>query len=177
MKKKSIELFEELVRLWGKYGKASFSELSDLLKEEDFIKINIDILSRLPRTMKSRKISRSVQGKNTAERLTQRIDSIQIKNPEKAEILTFLYQRLLSKEILPTLKQLNNYMFDHHFSNVISSRRDQAITRLMNVLLDMDVYELQKIRDAIPQTPIDDQQSLEKWSNIITRKDNDDRLR
>ena len=170
--KNHIDLLVDIAKLLKKYGPDTFETLADNISKPEFAEDLTKILSE------SAKASRSPKQHNKKDRVnrsgnTFRDSVIEMKDyhPEKGEILLHLYDGLIAKTFLPTLRELNAYLEDNGLPSLKAKSRDKAIISFVKVFLPIPLNELKKYLLNIQPALSNDDSSLERWSKVIFKKE------
>lgn len=174
MNSRSIKLLSEIIRLWGKYGKGAFTDLSKLLSQDNFPEEVAHLLDSYMNTVsKQKKIKTKRKTSPTINAGTKILNDIEImrnNQPEKAELLSLLNEWLMNKEILPTLKDIRVYLEYKQLSMTQAHSRDKAVEWLFTLFMEMTITELREHLSNLPKISDNYQRSLGRWSDIISRK-------
>lgn len=169
--RKHLDLLVDIAKLLKKYGPETFEILADNISKPEFAIDLANILSKtaiVSRTTKpdTKKTKAKRSGKTFRDSLIETMGS----HPEKGEILIHLYDGLIAKIFLPSLRELNAYLSDNGLLTLKSKSRDKAIIPFVKVFLPMPLKEVKdNLQNLHPTSNINDS-SLEQWSKVIFRK-------
>lgn len=170
----SIKLLSEIIKLWGKYGKGAFTDLSKLLSQDNFPEEVAHLLDSYMNTVsKQKKTKRKTSPRrnfDTKIKILSNIGIMSISQPEKAELLSLLNEKLMDKELLPTLKDIRVYLEYEQLPMTKARSRDKAVESLFKLFMNMTINELRGHLSNLPKTSDNYQRSLSRWSDIISRK-------
>ena len=176
MKNSSLELLNEMIKLWKKYGEDSFKDLSDLLANGS---LQNDISSLLWNYMdavspeKTRK-KRNNSQKNTDAKILNKIELMKNTEPEKADLILLVREQLQNKNMLPTLQDIKTYFRDEKLPMNVIHSRNEGIAALITLFLSMSMSELTGHLSSLPKTADGYQRSSSRWSDIIIKKNIND---
>lgn len=175
----SIKLLSEIIKLWGKYGKGAFTDLSKLLSQDNFPEEVAHLLDSYMNTVsKQKKTKRKTSPRrNVGTKILNDIEIIRNNQPEKAELLSLLNEQLMDKGILPTLKDIRVYLEYEQLPMTKARSRDKAVELLFKLFMNMTITELRGRLSNLPKTSDIYQRSLSRWSDIISRKNIDENER
>lgn len=168
----SIKLLLEIAKLWRKYGKKTFSDLSQLLSQDNFSEEVTNLLNGYMNAINKQKKTKhkTTLEKNVDNTILSEIRAMRNSQPEKAGLLLRLYEQLTNKEILPTMRDIRTYSEFAHFPTSKARSRDKAIQSMYKIFTNMSMNELNWHLNNLPKTVNNYQRSLSQWSNIISRK-------
>lgn len=168
----SIKLLSEIIKLWGKYGKGAFTDLSKLLSQDNFPEEVAHLLDSYMNTVsKQKKTKRKTSPRrNVGTKILNDIEIMRNNQPEKAELLSLLNEHLMNKEILPTLKDIRVYLEYEQLPMTKARSREKAVESLFKLFMNMTINELRGHLSNLPKTSDNYQRSLSRWSDIISRK-------
>lgn len=170
--KKEILLLNEILKLMNKYGPDVFESLAESLSKPSFKEAIIIILSTTAEAEKKHKIlkKKTPTRKKPKENSKSWLIELEKKQPEKADNLITLNEKLIAKKALPTLKEIKSFVSDISPRPINAKSRDRAILPLLKILSTMQPDEMRKIIATIPTVIENDDRSLEGWSNIILER-------
>lgn len=171
--KPEFELLIDIAKLLKKYGPDTFESLAQNLSSPKFSELLGSIL------LAAAKATRKVQTKKAGTIETKRgsgsfrssLIALEKKDHNKAELLVKFYDDLMSKAILPTLRDIQAFASDNGLPAVKATARDKAIVPFIKALLPLHFDELKSRLLKIRPVSSKDDRSLEGWSNIILDKE------
>ncbi|MDQ3398292.1 MAG: hypothetical protein M3511_11095, partial [Deinococcota bacterium] len=109
--------------------------------------------------------------KQTPRNFRSSIFEIKEDEPEKSELLLKLYDDLLAKTALPSLRDIHEFLADTELPPLKATSRSKAIVPLIKTLMTLQMPDLRAKLSKIESLSTQDDRSLEGWSNIILNKD------
>ncbi len=170
--KNHLDLLVDIAKLLKKYGTDTFEILADNISKPEFAKDLTNILSesaKASRTTKPR--MKKTKAKSSGKTFRDSLIEIKDYHPEKGEILVHLYDGLIAKTFLPTLRDLNAYLSDNGLPPLKTKSRDSAIIPFVKVFLPIPLNEVKNYLQNIQPVPSNDDSSLERWSKVIFKKE------
>ena len=170
--KNHLDLLVDIAKLLKKYGPDTFEILADNISKPEFAKDLTNILSesaKASRTTKPR--MEKTKAKRSGKTFRDSLIEIKDHHPEKGEILIHLYDGLIAKTFLPTLRELNAYLSDNGLPTLKSKSRDKAIISFVKVFLPMPLKEVKDNLQILHPTSNINDSSIEQWSKVIFRKE------
>lgn len=170
--KNHIDLLVDIAKLLRKYGPDTFEILAHNISKPEFAQ---DLSNILSESAKASRTTKPRMKKTKAKRSgkTFRDSLIEMKNyqPEKGEILIHLYNGLIEKTFLPTLRDLNAYLSDNGLLPLKAKSREKAIIPFVKVFLPMHLNEVKDYLQNLKPITANDDSSLERWSKVIFKKE------
>jgi hypothetical protein len=93
--------------------------------------------------------------------------------PKRNVLLLQLYEDLMSKTLLPTLRDAKTFAQDNGLSVIKVTSREKAIVALVKAFLLLSPASVENYFIKIQPVTSKDDRSLEGWSNIILNLRND----
>ncbi len=100
--------------------------------------------------------------------LSDLVTQLAQEHPNKAEALRTLYSRLENRSFLPELRDVRRFLDRHRGSPGNTKSRSASLPRVLKLLAELDVTELEGLCQAQPETS---HSSLELISDQILRRD------
>ncbi len=167
---RELDLLVDISKLLKKYGPETFESLSELI-------LNTEITEQLSQILiQSSKTARSIQKEKRETRAKQKISipklliDLEKIEPEKYQLLMNFHTDLVEKKILTSLRDLKNFAMECGLPEIHSNSRQKALNPLINSLVKFPNEQLIQITQSLDKYDSSDR-SLEKWSNIILKKD------
>ena len=166
-------LLKDLASLLKKHGPTAFTELAEFLRNPATVTDLISILEtsgaagRRAGTTRPSWKGAAPGTKGSVKRL---LTDINDKDPEKAESLSTFYGMLLTKRVLPTMRDLRNFAEDSGLRSVTASSRDRAIPPLLRELATRSVEEVRVMLQQIRRVDTQGDRTLEGWTDVILGK-------
>lgn len=167
---KTFELLGEIAKLLKKYGKETFYELAIILRDDRFsnqIADSIEYIAKIPIKKKSPQKRLSAAEERVKFRKT--LVDLGKKEPEKSDILLSLFDSLQDKTILPTLRELCDFISDHNLPVPRSKSRDKVIISFIKKCKNLPLKDIQLLdlpNDQRHNLENSDR-SLEGWGKVI----------
>ncbi|MCZ7611013.1 MAG: hypothetical protein M5U17_12725 [Ignavibacterium sp.] len=165
---KEINLLLDLIKIYKKYGSEPFAGLIKSLNDKEFLDTFTKVLENTSFIAKEKGIK--PKGKKLKKlNLKDELLLLSQKDKQKSEILLFIYDKLISKTVLSTNKQLMNFASELGL-NLTAKSRSQNIVSVMKTLIQLPIEKLSNIRIKFDVGNNYGDRSLEGWSNIILKK-------
>lgn len=171
----SFALLEDLARLLRKHGPGAFSDLAALLRDPakvDEITTILEASSLAGKRVGLHKADSARSRKKPAPAtLLQMLSELKRTDPEKAALLMSFNDDLLSKRVLPSLRDLRYFASDNQLKRVSADSRDKAIGPLIRELSKRTIEELRAIIGRLRTfESAGDDRSLQRWTDVILNK-------
>ena len=162
------ELLIDLAKLFDKYGTEPFEELADLLSSPETIQLWVDFLRRSSIAAQEAGFEQSGKQKERPRRAVKlELERIKSEDPEKYKTLKRFHDALLSKTVLPNLRDVRNFAQDRGLPVITAKSRAQAIFPLLQSMIPLDTDAIHEITKSLPHTHPESFNDLEGWSKII----------
>ena len=129
---KAYDLLEEIAKLLKKYDKDTFLNLANILKDpklSDQIAVILENTAKLsPQKKRTRKRPSALEERT---RFRESLVVLGKAEPEKSKTLLLLFDSLQAKAILPSLRDLTNYISDQGMPVPKAKSRDKVIMSLL----------------------------------------------
>ena len=169
-------MVSDLARLATKYRAKDWEELAEWIEDprhrEVFRHLLLDLAkaSRVAPKSKMRKQQRKPSG---AAKVREQLQRIRAEDQDRADLLEDVWLKLRQRELLPTLPALRAFTEALGFKDLKANRRDQAVTELMALLIELPEDSLdQKLRHAA--TVVVEDRSLgdeyQGWVRLILQR-------
>lgn len=167
---KELSLFSDLIKVVKKYDQSTIKNLALLLKDDSFISMIDEILAKasIYSKPKSSKVPTKIQ---QSKKFIDSLMEMSKYDSQKSTTLLEIYNQLINKEALPTMRELKNFVLDNGLPPLNASSRDKAITPFVKILSTLNTDDLIDKVNRIQKLSQKDNRSLEGWSNIILNKD------
>ncbi len=170
--KQGFELLKDIARLLTKYGPDTFDDLSKLLSKPEFAEQLRGILSATAEV--GRETISISKGKRTRVPARSGVDQLLGKlaelEPEKSQMLSAFRNDLLSKNVLPSMRDVKAFVSDNGLSSLAATSRAKAILPLIKDLSRRPVDEVKEILERVQIRSHGGDRTLEGWADIILRK-------
>lgn len=168
-------LLHDLAGLVRKHGPDTFSDLVRFLRDPDAVEELVRILEAAetagrrarvggPRTVKT-------HGKAPTGGTRKLLSQLGSAEPEKAQMLSGLYEALLAKQALPTLADIRRFAKDNGLPDVTVTAREKAISSLLRNLSSRPTDDIRSILRRVRVAVTGGDRSLEGWTGVILGKD------
>jgi DNA-binding transcriptional regulator YbjK len=172
---KSFALLGDLAQLVKKHGPTAFSDLASLLRSPEMIAELTTILETAEATGRGAKVTRkasvAIRGEGSRASVIDLLSQIEKRDPEKAQLLSNFYEAVVSKGVLPTLRELRSFARDNGLRSIVSTSRDKAVGPFIR---DLATHPLDDIRPMLRRAKQSEDapgdRSLEGWTDIILDK-------
>jgi hypothetical protein len=163
------KLLNDLARLAVKYRKSDWEQLAAWISDEaQREQIRCALLDLAAVSQSARKRPRRRPKKRTpASRLREAITKVRGEDAARADLLDNLWLKLRERELLPTLAAVRAFGEAIGSKGIESTRRDQAVTELMERLLEMpgDALEERMRQTVVHDRSLGDE--YEEWVRLI----------
>lgn len=167
---KSFELLGEITKLLKKYGKETFHEAAAILRDPNLSSQLADSLENIANIPLKKKNTRKRMSA-TEERMKFRETLINLgkSEPDKSKILLPLFDSLHDKTILPSLRELIDFISDHGLPVPKTKSRDKVIISFVRSCMKLSLNEIQLFHFPSDQrhTLENSDRSLEGWGKVI----------
>ncbi len=166
-----FDLLVEIAKLVRKYGPETFERLATQISKPEFAQRLSDIVlvmatsSRTAQKNKGQLAVKQPQGNFRSELI-----ELKKSDEEKGELLLRLYDCLMEKTLLPTLRDMKAFASDNGLPLPKATARDKAIIPLIKALLTLPLGELKTRLQRLRPSSDSNDRGLEGWSNIILGK-------
>lgn len=171
--KNALDLLVDLAKLLRKYGPNTFEKLAAHIGTPEFTARLSDILTASSRTSRSVRTCKR-HAKPTKPGASFRASLIDLEGmvPEKSSLLLQLYDGLLAKTLLPTLREMNGFLSDNGLAPLKATSRQKAIIPFVKFFLPLPLSQIKSYLARLHPTDTADDRSLDGWSSVIFgRKD------
>ena len=168
-----FELLSEIAKLLKKYGPETFESLSENLSSPEFSECLVSVLTtaaKVGRTTRAKEVKTTEQRRSPRD-FRSSLVAIGKTEPEKSALLVKFYDGLTAKTFLPTLRDVQAFVSDTGLPPVKAKARHKAIVPLVKALLPLSLEDIKAKLSVIKRVPVQDDRSLEGWSNLILDKE------
>ena len=164
------QLIADLARLSVRYGPDDWDHLLELLEDERRRGQVTRLLRELAASSRARRQNRpkgSRPAPPRAHRVREALAAIGEVDPGRAELLEEVWRKLRQRELLPTLPLIRAFAEATGLKGLGGSKRDQAVTELMEQIVDMPHEELERL---MRETVVQDRklgEEYERWVRLI----------
>jgi hypothetical protein len=167
---REIDLLIDLLKLMRKYGSQSFELLANDLSSSQITERLSRILTKVPEKARAAPKTRKSQRTKQQQPIPKALMALEHSDPQKFEILSKFYRDLVTKTVLPSLRDIKYLAEELGLPEIRAESRQKAISPLITMLA---VYPLDKIKEKIQSVDRyrTGDRSLEGWSKIILDKE------
>jgi len=166
---RELDLLVDLVKLLKKYGPEPFELLAASISSPEMSQHLSTILTQVAKidhTIPKTKRKTKPRKKPSVPRSLTALKKVE---PEKYQLLMNLYTDLIGKTVLPTLRDIKEFVADCKLPQVRTKSRQKAVSSLIGSLIKLPNEQLTAKIQSLKKYDIGDR-SLEGWSNIILNK-------
>lgn len=173
---KAYELLGEIAKLLKKYEKDTFSNLATILRDPKLSNQIAEILENTaqlsPQKKRTRKRPSALEERT---RFRESLVALGKEEPEKSKTLLLLFDSLQAKTILPSLRNLTDFISDQGMPVPKAKSREKVIMSFLKKCIEFSLHDLQAFESKInPQQPNDNaDRSLEGWGRVILDRNTD----
>jgi hypothetical protein len=138
---------KELGRLAQRYPPEQWSLLADLVDDKQARRKMRSVLREMTEASRAGP-PRRTSNRGTpprAKTLQETIERIAREDPDRAAILDALWAKLRARELMPTMAAVKSFVEAAGLGDLKSSRRDQAVTEVMEYLAELPRQELETV--------------------------------
>lgn len=166
MRQRELELLVDIAKLLKKYGPDPFELLAKVISTPEMTQHLIELLEQSAKTAKTVKKTKKITKKKHKISIPKLLLEIKESEPEKFEILTNLYNDLILKNFLPSLREIKQLAIEYGLPEINFKSRQQAINQIIDSLINLTLEEIKAKIQLIEKYSGNDR-SLEDWSKII----------
>lgn len=162
------QLITDLARLAVRYSPDDWDRLLELLEDERRRGQVTTLLRELAASSRARRQNRPKGSAPAhAHRVREALAAIGEVDAGRAELLEEVWRKLRQRELLPTLPLIRAFAEATGLKGLNASKRDQAVTELMEQIVDMPHEELERLmRDTVVQDRKLGEE-YERWVRLI----------
>jgi hypothetical protein len=168
-KSRYTDLLRDIARLLAKYGPEPFEELAAHLSGGRFLNDLLMLLetSALAGRRSTRPLGRKRKDQRESKGLGSLLKQCEDQNPDKARALQKVYESLVSKRLLPTLRQIRDFAKDNGLPPIKATSRDKAIVPLVRGMISMPFEQIVSVLERDSHFEEKGDRTLEGWTNVI----------
>jgi hypothetical protein len=168
-----FELLQDLAKLLRKHGPDVFERLAQLFEKPEFIEQLRQILLVGAKTARQSSVMQAHPSSQKPSLHDYRLSLLNHEQlgPEKSELLVRLYDDLMAKTLLPTMRELRAFAETSGLQVPKAPSRPKAIVEIIEGLRQRSLEELRPIISGLPRATGASDRSLENWTRIIFDKD------
>jgi hypothetical protein len=167
---KPLELLGEIAKLLKKYSKETFYELATILRDPNFSNQIADSLEYIAnKHIKKTRTQKHLSAEEERLKFREMLIVLGKSEPEKSKILLFMFDSLHDKTILPSFRELINFISDLGLPIPKSKSRSKVIISFIKHYINLPLKEIQLLNFPSDQrqTVEDSDRSLEGWGKVI----------
>jgi hypothetical protein len=159
------ELILDLAKLLKKHGADSLKELADYLKEPSNSE-DLRLILESALSLNTKVVKKTAKKEKSIIKPPKALEELRTSDPAKYNLLNQLYEKLVCKELLPTLRDVNFFREDIGLAQSKAKSHNKSIPALINDLAKLSVEQLAKIEMKTPHAA----KGLQEWSDLILNK-------
>jgi hypothetical protein len=167
-------LLRDLAHLVRKHGPSVFADLAGFLRDPETLTDLVMILESAATAGRKVRIpeagTSAIPGTGPRAGMRQLLLELETNDPEKAQILSCLYEALAAKHALPTLRELRSFALDNNLEIINAKSRDKALAPFIRRLAQRSIEDLRLIVSRISMTDTSGDRTLEGWTKLILNK-------
>lgn len=170
----SKRMVADLAALATRYRAKEWEELAEWIEHSR----NREVLRHLLRELAeassaSPKPRRRKPGKTSeAAKLREQLRKVRAEEPDRADLLEDVWLKLRQRELLPTLAALRAFSDALGFKQLKATRRDQAVTELMALLIGLPGNslgpKLEEVADVVEERSLGEE--YQDWVRLILQR-------
>lgn len=162
------DLLIDLAKLFDKYGTQPFEELAELLSSPETVELWVNFLRESSVTAQKAGFEQSGKRKRgPRQTVKSELERIKSENPKKYKALKWFHDALLSKTVLPNLRDVRNFVQNRDLPVITAKSREQTIFPLIQSLIPLDADTINEIVGSLPHSHTESFNDLEEWAKII----------
>jgi hypothetical protein len=163
------DLLVEIARLLTKYGPEPFEELARHIRDERFLNDLLVLLETSAHAGRrsTRPLGTKRKAKTESKGLGKLLKQCEAEDPDKARALEKVYESLMSKRLLPTLRQIRDFAKDNGLPPIKATSRDKAIVPLVRGMVSMPSERIVSVLERDSHFEEKGDRTLEGWTNVI----------
>ena len=163
------DLLADVARLLAKYGPEPFEELAGHFRDERFLNDLLVLLETSAHAGRrsTRPLGRKRKDQRESKGLGKLLKQCEAEDPDKARALEKVYESLMSKRLLPTLRQIRDFAKDNGLPPIKATSRDKAIIPLVRGMVSMPFERIVSVLERDSHFEEKGDRTLEGWTNVI----------
>ena len=163
----NTELLTELARLTRRYPPEAWESLLHWLEDETRRKQVVTLLRDLAQLSAGRPSISKKQEKLPS--IAHLFGEIQPTDERKADLLRVFWEKLVAREVLPSLGSVRSFAEMVGLKVPTSNKREQAIRDVVRQLANLSYADIEAALEKTAVTSRDFGQEYQRWVNIILR--------
>jgi hypothetical protein len=167
---KPFELLGEIARLLKKYGKETFYELATILRDPNLSNQVADSLEEVANTpLKKKRTQKRLSAEQERLEFRETLIALGKSESEKSQLLLTLFDSLHNKTVLPSLRELIDFISDHGMPVPKSKSRGKVVISFVKNCKTLSLADLQQFHfpSEQRQSVENSDRSLEGWGKVI----------
>ena len=167
------DLIGDLARLAKKYDAKEWKQLARLLEDPQQRKSFRRLLEEMAAVSRKHSPKKRSTKPGRAAKVRESLEALAREDPGRAEMLSDVWDKLRRGDLLPTLGTIRAFAAAIGLKGLGASRRDQAVTELMELLIDLPPEALE---EKMRETVVEDRHlgdEYEGWVDLILRRPRD----
>jgi hypothetical protein len=162
------KLLADLARLVSRYEPEDWAALSRLVQDPESRERLAALLDELAQASARQRDGRRSQKSVAPTKAREHLAYLREANPQRASVLNDLRMKLRSRELLPDMPSVRAFSEAIGMKTLISRRRDQAISEIVEYLIPLPDEELQAaLSRATIRADRKFGEEYEKWVTLI----------
>lgn len=166
---RELDLLIDLAKLLKKYGPETFDSLAELISSPEMIEKLPHILTQVAKMARTTSKTKRKTRQKQAPSIPRSLINLESVDPEKYQLLMKAYTDLITKTVLPSLKDIKEFAIECELPEIRAESRQRAISPLISSLIKLPNEELKAKIHLLKKYDTGDR-SLEGWSNIILNR-------
>ncbi|HWX87212.1 MAG TPA: hypothetical protein VNX67_03455 [Solirubrobacteraceae bacterium] len=163
------KLLRDLANLASRYRPSDWERLAGWLENEERRKQVHTLLLELASVSQTRRKSpqRRAKRPGPTPRIREALTRVRLEDTARADLLEGIWLKLRERELLPTIAAMRAFAQAMGSKGIRSTRRDQAVTELMELLIALPADSLEK---RMRKTVVEDRklgEEYEEWVRLI----------
>ncbi len=165
-----VDLLNDLARLLVKHGPDAFESLSVRLRDGslvDQLVVVVDSFAQAGR--RSNRITRTGRAPRPGAGIGKLVQEYEVDNPEKAALLSRVYEALMRKALLPSLGEIRHFVEDNGLSRISADSRDKAVLPFVRSVAAWPTDRIISLLDEVSDFQPSGERTLEGWAGVILK--------
>ena len=169
---RDIDLLADIARLLVRHGPEPFEALAQRLREGRLLNDLVALLEASSQVGRrsSRPLGSKPKGKKDSGGLDEAMKQCEAENPDQARALRQFHEKLISKKLLPTLRDIHHFAEDNGLPVISAKSRDKATLLLVRAMISVPVERMTSLITRGSQLEEKRGRSLEGWTDVILAK-------
>lgn len=167
---KTFELLGEIANLLKKYGKPTFLELATFLRDPALLDQVANALEEIAKkSPQKKKLTKRPSAIEERARFRESLIALGKSDPGKSNLLVSLFDSLQDKSILPSYRELADFVSDQGLPVPKAKSRGKVIISFLKSCIDLPLNNLKgfKLTESLQNNYEDTDRSLEGWGKVI----------